>query len=234
MNITKNILLFLFSLVSTINLAQSTSEIDCGDGFETIEVELESQKSVSYKVIYSQKLYTEDSFEFSEGVIVISDLNDKNSINDIAKIIATIGAKNKLSKITAFKTCKAVDLYFQKFKLTPKDANYLENNMLPKIEIDLNKLLSKKERKKNKQKRDLIEMVSKESCRELQKLKTNNLTMEQINNIVSGTSSQYIEKTLKVYEMSFEESVNQFLKDLADYLLFDCELIKKHAMGFKK
>ncbi len=95
MNITKNILLVLFSLVSTINFAQNTSELDCGNGFETIEVEVESQKSVSYKVIYSQKLYTEDSFEFSEGVITTSleVILDKN----IIRVLTSVTRKNRLN-----------------------------------------------------------------------------------------------------------------------------------------
>ncbi|MFD0975432.1 hypothetical protein, partial [Salinimicrobium gaetbulicola] len=67
MNIKKNIILILFSLLSTINLAQNTSELNCESGFEKMETELESQKSVSYKIIYSQNLYTEESFDFREG-----------------------------------------------------------------------------------------------------------------------------------------------------------------------
>ncbi|MDB9873658.1 hypothetical protein OAC97_00160 [Flavobacteriaceae bacterium] len=232
MNISKNIFLILFSLLSTISFAQNTSELDCENDFEIIETEILSQEKVSYKILYSQKTYTKESFEFSKGVLVIADLNNQLTIKEIINIIGRIAVKNKLSEVLAFRTCKAVELYYQNEKLTLEQTDYLQENLLPSMEIDLNKSLSKKERKKNKKKRDLIEKVSKESCGELEGLKTDNLTMEQLNQVVSSVSSQYAEKTMKVYEMSFEESVDLFLKDLINHLLYDCELMKKTAMDF--
>src|SRR5690554_2250339 len=196
MNINKNIFLILFSLLSTINFAQNTSELDCENGFEKIETELESQKSVSYKIIYSQNLYTEESFEFSEGIIVINDLNDKIKPKEIIETIARIGVKNNLTKIIAFRNCNSIGLYFQQSELSTEQRNLLSNDLIAEIDIDLQKSLSKKERKKHKRKRDLIESVSKESCEKLTELGTDKLTMESFNQIVSGTSAKYAEKTM--------------------------------------
>ena len=229
MNISKNIFLILFSLLSTINFAQNTSELDCENGFEKIETELESQKSISYKIIYSQNLYTEESFEFSEGIIVINDLNDKIKPKEIIETIARIGVKNNLTKIIAFRNCNSIGLYFQQSELSTEQRNLLSNDLIAEIDIDLHKSLSKKERKKHKRKRDLIESVSKESCEKLTELGTDKLTMESFNQIVSGTSSKYAEKTMKVYEMSFEESVDKFLKDLMNHLMSDCRVVKDFA-----
>lgn len=233
MNITKYLLIPLFSLLPTVSLAQKAFELDCENGFETIETEVESQEIVSYKIIYSQKLYTEESFEFSEAIVVVSDLNNKISTEKIIEIIVRIGVKNKLSKVLAFKTCKAVEFYFQQPELTPEQADYIDKNLLPNVEIDLNKSLSKKDRKKNKRKRDLIELVSKESCEELKKLKIDKVTMEHINQVVTNTSVQNVKKIEKVYELSFEESTIKFLEDLTNHLFVHCELIKEHIKQFK-
>ena len=229
MNIKKYLLIILFLLLPTINFAQKTSELDCENGFETIETEIESQEIVSYKIISSRKLYTEESFEFSEGIIVIADLNDQVSIKEIIKVIAGIGVKNKLSKILAFKTCKAVELYLQQLNLTSKQEDYLDKNLLPIVEIDLHKSLSKKERKRNKRKRDLIELVSRESCEEFKHLDIKKISVEQISQITSEISAQYVKKIEKVYAMSFEESTKEFLEDLANHSMFDCELMKEFA-----
>ena len=233
MNISKNIFLILFSLLSTINFAQNTSKLDCENGFEKIETELESQKSVSYKIIYSQNLYTEESFEFSEGIIVINNLNDKIKPKEIVETIARIGVKNNLTKIIAFRNCNSIGLYFQQSELSTEQRNLLSNDLIAEIDIDLQKSLSKKERKKHKRKRDLIESVSKESCEKLTELGTDKLTMESFNQIVSGTSAKYAEKTMKVYEMSFEESVDKFLKDLMNYLMSDCQIVKEFVNNQK-
>ena len=229
MNIYKNIFLILFSLLSTINFAQNTAESDCENGFKKIETELESQKTVSYKIIYSQKLYTEESFEYSEGIIVINDLNDQIEQKEIIETIARIGVENKLTKIIAFRNCNSIGLYLQKTELSTEQSNLLSNDLIAEMNIDLQKSLSKKERKKQKRKRDFIESVSKESCEKLTELGTDKLTMESFNQIVSGTSAKYAEKTMKVYEMSFEESVDEFLKDLMNHLMSDCQVVKDFA-----
>ena len=234
MDFTKKILIIQFLLLPIINFAQNKSELDCENGFEKIETELKSRKTVSYKIIYSQKLYTEDSFEFSEGIIILPDLNDQIQPNEIIETIARIGVKNKLSKVLAFKNCDAIGLYFQQSKLTPEQEDFLKNNLIAKVDIDINKSLSKKDRKKNKRKRDLIESVSTESCGKLAELNTNELSMEKINQIVSSTSVQYVEKIEKVYEMSFEESTIKFLEDLTNHLIVDCELMKEFAKEYKE
>ena len=227
MNISKNIFLILFSLLSTINFAQNALESNCENGFKKIETELESQKTVSYKIIYSQKLYTEESFEYSEGIIVINDLNDQIEPKEIIETIARIGVENKLTKIIAFRNCNSIGLYLQKSELSTEQSNLLSNDLIAEMNIDLQKSLSKKERKKQKRKRDFIESVSKESCEKLTELGTEKLTMESFNQIVSGTSAKYAEKTMKVYEMSFEESVDEFLKDLMNHLMSDCQVVKE-------
>jgi hypothetical protein len=227
MNISKKIFLILSLLLSTINFAQTTADLNCESKLETIETEIKLQNTVSYKIVFSQKLYTEESFEFSEGIIVISDLNDSLNIDETIKAIATIGVKNKLSKMLAFRTCKAVEFYFNQNQLSSEQTDYLEKNLLPKVEIDLNKTLSKKERKQSKQKRDLIEIVSNKSCEKLENSKMQKLNAQEFTQIVSSISAEYAEKTQKIYDMSFEESVTQFLNDLTEYIFRNCETLKK-------
>jgi len=227
MNIIKYLLIALIIVLPAINFAQNSSEFDCESEFETIKTEIESQEIVSYKIVYSRKVYTDESFEFSEGIIVISDLNDKISTDEIIKTIVGIGVTNKLSKILAFKTCEAKEIYFQKAKLTPEQAEYLEKNLLPNVEIDLNKSLSKKDRKKNKRKRDLIEMVSNKSCEEFKQFNTEEISAEQFSQVLSNIAAEYVEKTMNVYEMPFEESAIQFIDDLTKHLFINCESMKE-------
>jgi|SRR5690554_16693 len=229
MNITKNIAFILFSFLSTIAFAQNTAESDNVNGFEEIETELKSQKTVSYKIIYSQKLYTEQSFEFSEGIIVINDFNDQIQPNEIIETIARIGLKNKLTKIIAFRKHEAINLYFRQSELTIKQKDFLNNNLIAVVDIDLYKSLNKKEKKKHKKKRDLIESVSNESCQKLTDFSKDELSMEKINQVVSSTSSKYVEETMKAYEMSFEESVDEFLTDLTSHFISNCETMKNFA-----
>ena len=232
MNIIK-ITTILFLFLPILTFGQSKTTLDCENGFEKIETNLKSQKTVSYKIIYSRKLYTKESFEFSEGAIVISDLNDQINPEEIIETVVRIGVKNKLSKVLAFKTCQAVEFYFQQPKLTSEQVDYLKNNLIAKVDIDLNKSLSKKDRKKNKRKRDLIELVSKETCEKFTQLKSEKLSMEQIKEAITMTSVQYVEKIKKIYEMPYEESIVKFLEDLSNHLVFNCELMKKFANQFK-
>ena len=98
---------------------------------------------------------------------------------------------------------------------------------MPIVEIDLNKTISKKERKKNKRKRDLIEMVSNKSCEKLENSKMKKLNAEEFTQIVSSISAKYADKTEKIYDMPFEESVEQFLNDLTEYIFRNCEELKR-------
>ena len=227
MNISKNIILNLFLFLSTINFAQNKSEIDCENGFEKIETNLEFQKSVSYKVIDSQKIYTEESFEFSEGIILINDLNDQVKPEEIIETIARIGIKNKLTKIIAFRSCDSIELYFQQSELSTAQKNLLTDYVIAEIDIDLYKSLSKKEKKKHKRRRDLIESVSKESCEKLTEFRNDKLVIEKLGLIVSSTSAKYAEKTMEVYETSFEESVDKFLNDLMSHLMHNCKIVRE-------
>jgi hypothetical protein len=223
MNITKY-LIILFLILPKINSAQEKSELDCKIGFETIDTEIETQKTVTYKIISSRKLYTKESFEFSEGIIVISDLNNKLNSNEIVKTIATIGLKNNLSKMTVFKTCDAIKIYFQGVKPTSEQKKYLEENLIGKVNLDLYKSLSRKEKRRNKRKRELIGLVSKEAC---EKIENEKISKELIGQIISKTSAQYVKKIEKAYELPFEKSTIEFMKDLINYLIIDCESVKE-------
>ncbi|PQJ21967.1 hypothetical protein [Tenacibaculum sp. SG-28] len=123
MSVTKNLILIIFIVLPIINFAQENSEFNCVDKFENLETEVKFQKTVSYKVISSKKLYTKESFEFSKGIVLISNLNNDLTTKELAKTITTIGVKNKLSKIIAFKSCKAVEIYFKVMKPTIEQKN---------------------------------------------------------------------------------------------------------------
>ena len=228
MNFKKYLLIFLFTIFCSINFAQEKSEFNCGNGFEIIETEIESQKTVSFRIISSQKLYTKESFEFSEGIVLISDLNENLNPKEIVKTIATIGVKKKLSKIIAFRTCKAVEIYYQKAKPTIEQTEHLEKNLIIEISIDINKSLSRKERKKNKKKRNFIEFVGNEACGILSKIKLEKFTSENLSNIVISKTSENVEKMMKIYDLSFEEGSIIFMKDLTYYLIDNCKLVKEY------
>lgn len=204
-------------------------DLDCENGFKKVQTEIESTPQVDYKLIYSQRKYGKDSFEFSEGIIVVEEISDELNQNDLAQIIGRIGVENNLTKIIALRNCDAGRLYLQQTERTSEQQNYLKQNVIAEIDIDLFKSLSKKEKKQHKKKRDLIESVSKESCKKLAEFGTDKLTMESLNQIISGTSSEYAEKTMKIYEMPFEQSVDKFLKDLMSHLLFDCQIVREFA-----
>ena len=204
-------------------------DLDCETGFKKIQTEIESKPQVHYKLIYSQKKYGKESFEFSEGIIVVKEIDNELTQNDLAQIIARIGVENNLTKIIALRDCDAGELYLRKNELTSEQLNLLSESVIAEIDIDLLKSLSKKEKKKHKKKRDLIESVSKESCEKLNELGTDKLTMESLNQIVSGTSAEYAEKTMKIYELSFEQSVDEFLNDLMSHLLADCQIVREFA-----
>ena len=204
-------------------------DLDCETGFKKILTEIESKPQVDYKLIYSQKKYGKESFEFSEGIIVVKEIDNELTQNDLAQIIGRIGVENNLTKIIALRNCDAGGLYLRQDKLLSEQKDYLSQSVIAEINIDLLKSLSKKEKKQHKKKRDLIESVSKESCKKLAELGTDKLTMESFNQIVSGTSAEYTEKTMKIYELPFEQSVDEFLNDLMSHLLFDCQLVREFA-----
>ena len=204
-------------------------DLDCETGFKKIQTEIESTPQVDYKLIYSQRKYGDESFEFSEGIIVVKQISDESTYNDIAQIIGRIGVENNLTKIIALRNCDAGRLYLRKKELTSEQQNLLSESVIAEVDIDLLKSLSKKEKKKHKKKRDLIELVSKESCKKLAEFGTDKLTMESFNQIVSGTSANYAEKTMKIYELPFEESVDEFLNDLMSHLMFDCQIVREFA-----
>jgi hypothetical protein len=206
-------------------------DLNCETGFKKNQTEIESNPQVDYKLIYSQKKYGAESFEFSEGIIIIKDFSEQLTQNEMAQIIGRIAVENDLTKVIALRNCDAGGLYLRQTELTTEQQNYLSQSVIAEINIDLLKSLSKKERKKHKKKRDLIESVSKESCKKLSEPGTDKLTMESFNQIVSGTSAEYAEKTMKIYEMPFEQSVDEFLKDLMNHLLFDCNIVKEFAIN---
>ena len=228
MNFKKHLIIFLFTILSSINFAQKKSEFNCGNGFEIIETEIESQKTVSFRIISSVKLYTKESFEFSEGIILISDLNKNLNLEEVVKTIATIGVKKKLSRIIAFKTCKAVEIYYKIAKPTIEQKEHLEKNLIIEINIDINKSLSRKERKKNKKKRNFIESIGNEACEILTKIKLEKFTSENLSNVVISKASENVEKMMKIYELSFEEGSIIFMKDLTYHIVDNCKLVKEY------
>lgn len=226
-DIMKYLTLISFLVLPIINFAQESSKFDCVDKFEKTNTEVKSQKTVSYKIISSQKLYTKESFEFSEGVLLISDLNDNLNTKELVKVIATIGLKNKLSKIIAFKSCRALKIYYQKMKPTIEQKKYLDKNLIGKINIDINKSLSRKERKKNKKKRDFIESVGIEICENLTKEEVESFSIKKISNAIVPKMSENVEKMIKIYDSSFEVSSDLFMKDLTFYLINNCKIVQK-------
>ena len=202
-------------------------DLDCETEFKKIQTQIESTPQVDYKLIYSQRKYGKESFEFSEGIIVIKEISDELNQNDLAQIIGRIGVENNLTKIIALRNCDAGRLYLQQTERTSEQQNYLRQSVIAEIDVDLLKSLSKKEKKQHKKKLDLIESVSKESCKKLAELETDKLTMDSFNQIVSATSAEYAEKTMKIYELPFEQSVDEFLNDLMSHLLFDCQLVRE-------
>ena len=132
-----------------------------------------------------------------------------------------------MSKIIGFKTCKAVEIYFKKTESTKEEINYLKNNLIIKLEIDINKSLSRKERKKNKKKRDFIESVGIEICEVLSEEETENFSSEKLSNAMIPKLSENVEKMMKVYDLSFEESSDLSIKDLTLYLIDNCGIVTK-------
>ena len=149
----KKLLAILFLTYSLGIFTQNKSEFNCVNEFDEIETELELQKTVRFKIISSQKLYTKETFEFSEGILIVSNLNEKLKPKEIVKVISTIGIKNNLSKITAFETCRDLEIYYKKTKPNEEELNHLKENLIIELSLDINKSLSKKERKRNKKKR---------------------------------------------------------------------------------
>jgi hypothetical protein len=228
MNFRKFLLIFLFTILTSINFAQEKAEFNCGNEFEIIETEIKSQETVSYKIVSSKKLYSKESFEFSEGIIIISDLNINLNLEEIMKTVATIGVKNKLSEIIAFKSCKAVEIYYKISEPTLEQKNYLEKNLIGELKIDINKSLNKKERKRNKKKRDFIEKIGNESCAILANSKIENFSSEKLSNVVISNTSENVAKMIKVYDLSFEEGSILFMKDLTYYIIDNCKLVQEY------
>jgi hypothetical protein len=228
MNFRKFLLIFLLTILTSISFAQEKTEFNCENEFEIIETEIKSQETVSYRIVSSKKLYSKESFEFSEGIIIISDLNNNLNLEEIMKTVATIGVKNKLSKIIAFKSCKAVEIYYKISEPTFEQKNYLEQNLIGELKIDINKSLNKKERKRNKKKRDFIEKIGNESCMILANSKIENFSSEKLSNVVISKTSENVEKMMKVYDLSFEESSILLMKDLTYYIIDNCKLVKEY------
>uniref|UniRef100_UPI004049628D hypothetical protein n=2 Tax=Flavobacteriaceae TaxID=49546 RepID=UPI004049628D len=149
----KKLLSILFLIYSSVIFTQNKTGFNCVNEFDEIETEVELQNTVSYKIISSQKLYTKETFEFSKGILIISNLNEKLKPKEIVKVISTIGIKNNLSKIIAFETCRALEIYYKNKKPNEEELKHLKENLIIELSLDINKSLSKEERKRNKKKR---------------------------------------------------------------------------------
>jgi len=202
-------------------------DLNCEDGFTVIQTETKPSKSISYKIVYSHKSYTKESSEFYEGLIVLSGLIDRLSPKEVMETIGKIGIKNKLNKIVAFRTCHAVELYGHQTNLDDEQKKYLENNIIAKMEIDLNATLTKKDKKKYARKRKLLELLSQESCEEFNRLNSNNLNIEQFNKVLVEVMVQNSKKIEKAYDKHLEELMREYVEDLIYYLKMDCEIVKQ-------
>ncbi|WP_146104879.1 hypothetical protein [Polaribacter gangjinensis] len=222
----KKLLALIFLTYSSGIFSQNKSEYNCVNDFDEIETEVELQKTVRFKIISSRKLYTKETFEFSEGILIVSNLNEKLNPKEIAQVISTIGIKNNLSKITAFETCHALEIYYKNTKPNEEELNHLKENLIIELSLDINKSLSKKERKRNKKKRDFIETNGINACKVLSKNKPENFSEKDLSNVIVSESSKNIEKMLKIYDLSFEEGSLIFMKDLTTYLVDNCKIIK--------
>lgn len=87
--------------------------------------------------------------------------------------------------------------------------------------------IAQNDQKHSKEKQDLIELVSKQSCEEFEKITTAKISSDQFTEIVSRICSQHAEKTKKVYKMSFEKSAKKFVDDLSDHLFANCAIVKE-------
>ena len=232
MNIIKKILIILFLSLSAIIFAQNSSELNCENDFETIETKLKSQEIVTYNVAYSRRLLTDKNSDFFEGIIVLSDLNDKINPNEIMETIARIGFEKKLSNIVAFRTCKAVVFFMRRTELNPEQEEYLADNLIAKLEIDLTNTLSKKNKKRNKKKRKLLQSLSIEACEEFKKQKLANLTFEQFNETLINVMVPNTKKIEKTYGKYIDEFLGEFTEDLIHELNKDCEIVKEFTLNF--
>ncbi len=223
----KKLLAILFLTYSLGIFTQNKTEFNCVNEFDEIETEVELQKTVRYKIISSRKLYTKETFEFSEGILIVSNLEEKLKPKEIAKVISTIGIKNNLSKITAFETCRALEIYYKKTKPNEVELNHLKENLIIELSLDINKSLSKKERKRNKKKRDFIENIGINSCEILSKNKFENFNKKDLSNMIVSEASKNVEKMMKIYDLSFEEGSLVFMEDLTNYLIDNCEIVKE-------
>ncbi|WP_237275933.1 hypothetical protein [Tenacibaculum ovolyticum] len=214
-------ILIILLFLTLMGFTQERNHFNCVDKFESIETKVEFQKTISYKIISSKNIYTEESFEFSKGIAIIEDLNEILNTKDILRVLGTIAIKNKLSEITAFKTCLASKIYFQQTKPSKQEIRHLKENFITKFKIDIGKPLSKKEKKK----RDLIEAVATEICQTIEKNGSKNFNQKTLSNALIPKVSENVERMMKVYDLSFEISSELFIKDLTFYLINNCKTV---------
>ena len=212
-----------------MSYAQEKNDFNCVDKFESTETEVELQKTISYKIISSKKSYTEESFEYSKGIIVTEDLNEILNTEDILKVMGNIAVKNKLNEIIAFKTCLASEIYFKKSKPSEQEIKHLKENFIIEFKIDISKSLSKKEKKKHKQKRDFIESVGIEICETIEQNDSNNFNQNVLSSALIPKVSENVEKMMKIYDLSFEKGSELFMKDLTFYLIDNCKTVNEYT-----
>ena len=98
----KKLLALIFLTYSFGIFSQNKSEYNCVNDFDEIETEVELQKTVRFKIISSRKLYTKETFEFSEGILIVFNLNKKLKNHERQTIeindSSTVGNNCKYSK----------------------------------------------------------------------------------------------------------------------------------------
>ncbi|WP_028890371.1 hypothetical protein [Tenacibaculum ovolyticum] len=148
---------------------------------------------------------------------------------DILRVLGTIAIKNKMSEIIAFKTCLASKIYFQQTKPSEQEIKYLEENFITEFKIDIDKSLSKKEKKRNKKKRDFIESVATEICQTIEKNDSKNFNQKALSNALIPKVSENVERMMRVYDLSFEIGSELFIKDLTFYLINNCKTVNDYT-----
>ncbi len=126
------ILLLFFPLI--IN-AQDQFNLDCEVGIEKMDTVLIENKTVSYKVIRVNKLYTKGTTDFYDGIIILTD-TEKLSESELKTVINQIGEKYRVNELLAFKNCDAIRIYYQAMKLLPEQEKFLKESLIGNFKIE--------------------------------------------------------------------------------------------------
>jgi|GEM_PF-3661183 len=222
----KIVLPILLLFITQTILSQSIKDLNCENGFKTIKTELEFEPVVSYKIIYSQKFYGEESFGFNQGLVLIDEINEEITSSELSEILARIAVKNNMTKLILLSNCEAGELFLQQPGLSFEQNKFLNDNIIADLDIDLQNSLSKKEKRNHKRKRDFVESVSQEACSKFEELNSEHISSEKYSEIVSSILAEHTRKAVKIYKLPFEQSSDQFIMDVSNRLISNCMMLK--------